>query len=390
MQIQGEQIMRSTINKTLKKTPSFSTKEHSKHALTTRKKAGQEKDFGKISAQLLRDALNAEAPLEVLARLTEALRQKFGLVNCGLFLARPDEGYLHQDTLAGTSIWSHEVGKPWALERGVVGRCFRKAKPQFVPDVKLDPDYVLADNSVVCEYAIPLVFRKKVLGVLNIESSNRRFLTEKRKEGLQELAHQIVGVIHLAHLGNRLTETTLALEIANSELKKATRRLKKMSLTDALTKIYNRRYFDDVIEKAFLRSTRQPELFSVVAIDIDHFKAYNDTYGHAAGDRILKTVATQMKLALLRKTDFLARHGGEEFIALLYADDENGALGVAERVVKSIAALKIPHQKSNYGVLTVSAGVASSKKHQTALSLMKSADEALYRAKQHGRNRAEK
>jgi diguanylate cyclase (GGDEF)-like protein len=382
-------MMGSVIKKTLKTTPPVS-KKYLKRTLLTNIKMGQEKDFGKISTQLLRDALNAEAPLEVLARLTEALRHKFGLVNCGLFLARPDEGYLHQDTLAGTSIWSHEVGKPWALERGVVGRCFRTAKPQFVPDVKLDPDYVLADDSVACEYVLPLIFRGKVLGVLNIESSNRRFLTEKRKEGLQELAHQIVGVIHLAHLGNRLTETTIALEIANSELKKATRRLKKMSHTDVLTKIYNRRYFDDAIEKAFLRSIRQPELFSVVAIDIDHFKIYNDTYGHAAGDRILKTVAMQMKLSLQRKTDLLARHGGEEFIALLYADDENDALGVAERIVRSISALKIPHQKSKYGVLTVSAGVASSKKHKTALSLMQSADEALYRAKQYGRNRAEK
>jgi diguanylate cyclase (GGDEF)-like protein len=131
-------------------------------------------------------------------------------------------------------------------------------------------------------------------------------------------------------------------------------------------------------------------MLSVMMIDIDSFKKYNDTYGHMAGDECLKTTADILSASLLRPDDFVARYGGEEFIAVMPGVDETGARTVAERMLENIQKRNIPHENSDAAeCVTLSIGVTTGKveRTHTADDFIKRADEMLYKSKQDGRNR---
>lgn len=178
------------------------------------------------------------------------------------------------------------------------------------------------------------------------------------------------------------------------KLEEANRQLLELSRTDALTGVANRRSFDDTLELECRRCRRAthkitgPESLSLLMIDVDHFKAYNDQYGHPSGDRVLARVAAAMKAALRRPSDFIARYGGEEFAVILPETPLDGALMVAERLRQAVAELEISHTRSSAAShVTVSIGAASSIAPET-LPLLLAADGALYEAKRAGRNRA--
>jgi len=158
---------------------------------------------------------------------------------------------------------------------------------------------------------------------------------------------------------------------------------------DSLTGIPNRRSFSENIMREFDRSRRDREPLSVIMGDIDCFKAYNDTYGHSAGDDCLRRVAQELKDSLNRPGDFCARFGGEEFIVILAATRSRGAMNVAERIRRAIEAIGFEH-KGNTGadVVTMSLGVSTVIDNNVGSyeELVRQADEALYRAKQGGRN----
>lgn len=158
--------------------------------------------------------------------------------------------------------------------------------------------------------------------------------------------------------------------------------LKKLSHTDALTDIPNRRKFDDVMQQEFVRTQRNHQPFSLLMIDIDHFKKFNDNYGHSQGDRVLKSVAGQLR-ALIRKPMMPFRFGGEEFAVILPRTSEKDARIIAERVRQHISSKRIGRHQ-----ITVSIGVAcqENKKFYTVNDLINGADEALYAAKDAGRN----
>jgi len=159
---------------------------------------------------------------------------------------------------------------------------------------------------------------------------------------------------------------------------------------DALTEIYNRRYFDENINIIMKSLSRSAGTLSLMMIDIDYFKKYNDTYGHSEGDVCLKSVATAFSECMKRKGDFVARCGGEEFIVVLPNTDEAGARIVAERLLQSTRELAIPHKASDVeNFVTVSIGVTTGTVNRTltADDFVKRADEMLYTSKQNGRNR---
>jgi diguanylate cyclase (GGDEF)-like protein len=139
------------------------------------------------------------------------------------------------------------------------------------------------------------------------------------------------------------------------------------------------------------RAFRMGHPLSVIMMDIDNFKAYNDNYGHGAGDECLQRVARALRENLPRSGDFVARYGGEEFVALLPCTEGEGALQVAERLREVVVSLEIPHAYSpTAGVVTISLGVASSgalASPEEAAALLKRADQGLYRSKREGRNR---
>ncbi len=168
------------------------------------------------------------------------------------------------------------------------------------------------------------------------------------------------------------------------------RQLEEQARTDKLTSLLNRRALDEALARAWKRTEDNPDVnFSVLFVDVDFFKLYNDTYGHKAGDYALMAVSRCIVGAVSRLADQPGRYGGEEFVVLLNGTDTVGASHVAKRIVGAIQGLKIPHERSPFGVLTVSIGVASMLRehHRSMDEVIKDADAALYRAKQDGRNK---
>ncbi|MNT37363.1 Phytochrome-like protein cph2 [compost metagenome] len=172
-------------------------------------------------------------------------------------------------------------------------------------------------------------------------------------------------------------------------LRAAHDKLEKLSLTDGLTGIANRRRFDQTLQLEWQRAARNHQGLALLIIDIDFFKSLNDTFGHPYGDACLVRIAAALHSALPRASDLAARFGGEEFAAILPATDGDGALAVAHKMQEAIAAAAIVHAPSRGGLVTASIGLALSDAGQTPEQLLAAADQALYRAKQNGRNRVE-
>jgi diguanylate cyclase (GGDEF)-like protein len=165
----------------------------------------------------------------------------------------------------------------------------------------------------------------------------------------------------------------------------------ELAQRDALTGLMNRRVFDERLEKLWELGVAEGRVIAVALIDVDHFKAYNDRYGHQAGDRALQRVAETLQAFVTRPADLLARYGGEEFAVLLHAVDGFEAEALADRMRRAVSDLGIEHRDSRNGVVTISAGVAlvepsRARRSHGALQL---ADQALYQAKVSGRNRVE-
>ena len=186
-----------------------------------------------------------------------------------------------------------------------------------------------------------------------------------------------------------VAERTGELEHSNRQLADSNARLAQLSNTDGLTGVSNRRAFDAALEAAWARAMRGGEPLALALVDVDHFKLYNDTYGHQDGDRCLQMVATALEAQCRRPDDMAARYGGEEFALLLPLNDEAGALRLADDARAAVAALHMPHAVSSHGIVTVSIGVAflTPLPGQSSELLLRRADQALYNAKRSGRNR---
>ncbi|MFM0557411.1 sensor domain-containing diguanylate cyclase [Paraburkholderia sediminicola] len=166
-------------------------------------------------------------------------------------------------------------------------------------------------------------------------------------------------------------------------------KLQHLARTDALTGLSNRGTFDDTLQKEWQRANRSGRPLSLLFIDIDQFKAYNDYYGHQAGDEVLRAVAQCVGLCVLRTADQVARYGGEEFVVTLADTDATGATNVAETIRRAVFDLNLEHVQSRYGRVTVSIGVVTShgRAAHDGATLVNMADSALYEAKSTGRNR---
>jgi diguanylate cyclase (GGDEF)-like protein len=175
------------------------------------------------------------------------------------------------------------------------------------------------------------------------------------------------------------------------ELQQSEAQLRQLATTDALTGLANRRRFDELFASTWRQAQREQLPVSVLMIDADHFKAYNDCYGHEAGDDCLRAIAAAIEQRALRAGDFAARYGGEEFMVLLANTDTEGALTVAQRIHAAVLELNIPHAGSPIGTVTLSIGVAMAIAHPGAdgAELLRVADRNLYAAKHAGRDRIE-
>jgi diguanylate cyclase (GGDEF)-like protein len=168
------------------------------------------------------------------------------------------------------------------------------------------------------------------------------------------------------------------------------RLLNDIAERDGLSGLYNRRMFDNLTTRLWLQAQRNQDALQVILVDIDQFKAYNDLYGHQAGDTCIRRVASIIARAAKRPFDFCARYGGEEFALVLYAPSGNDPTAVPEQIRRDIMALDIPHANADgTRMLTVSIGSATAQSNtkRSLAGLIQTADEALYRAKKLGRNR---
>lgn len=179
------------------------------------------------------------------------------------------------------------------------------------------------------------------------------------------------------------------IDCKDCELQQANEQLKALSMVDALMGIGNRRAMEVDLEHTHALAVRYQRNYAAVIFDVDYFKRYNDLYGHLAGDDALRRVSGYLQNCI-RKSDRLYRFGGEEILMLLSETSKAGATILAERIVTGLAALKLPHLASSFGIITISGGVACITEQDISRSwedLVNQADQALYAAKRQGRNR---
>jgi diguanylate cyclase (GGDEF)-like protein len=247
------------------------------------------------------------------------------------------------------------------------------AGPTVVPDMTRDPRFaahplVTGPARLRLYAAKPLIAPAgELLGSLCVLDRRSRPLGPEQVHALETLAHQVMELLEMRR-------TVIGLSLANA-------RLGQQNLTDALTAIPNRRAYDQKLAEEHARAKRTGTPLSLLLIDIDSFKQYNDSFGHPAGDAALHSVAHVLQ-ASLRPYDFLARYGGEEFALILPATTLEDALIVAERVRALVADTELPHRK-----LTISIGVARLNAETDLQTLVQTADNDLYRAKAGGRNK---
>jgi len=252
-----------------------------------------------------------------------------------------------------------------------------------------DSLFVATEPNVRFYAGVPLVTSKgEALGTICVMDVKARELTPDQREALQVLSREVMEQFELRRSISNLEQSVFKqeqyidqLQEYQRELEKARAEIESQSLTDPLTGAHNRRSFDIRFEEEFLRARRYKVACSLILLDVDHFKQYNDAFGHTSGDEALKSVAAILK-SDVRIHDLVARYGGEEFAVILPNTDIKGALVMGERFRRSIQRASWQHRQ-----ITISVGVASLHEGtQMPIDLLTESDANLYKAKQGGRN----
>jgi len=219
-------------------------------------------------------------------------------------------------------------------------------------------------NTYLC---IPILAQGEALGILHFQATDE------------------APVMADAELSFKTTFAgQVGLSVANIRLREA---LRAQSIKDPLTGLYNRRYLTEMLDREIRRAARAEQSLGILMLDLDHFKKFNDTYGHDAGDTVLREAASFLTKSI-RIEDIVCRFGGEEFVVILPTADLNASQARAERIRSKLRKLTVLHQGQSLGMITVSVGVAALPQHGTSpKELLDAADAALYRAKREGRDR---
>jgi len=287
----------------------------------------------------------------------------------GVFFVMHDS----REYLEATATWGEpEIGGPlfapeecWALRRG-------RLHLVDDPRIGLQCDHVKAAGAPLLPYlCVPMVVHSETVGLLHLQLGTDSIRGEgaQRLDVIQQLAATFADQVALAVTNLRLRET-----------------LRRQSIHDPLTGLHNRRYLQEVMQRELARTERKKTMLAVIILDVDHFKRFNDTYGHEAGDAVLRSLA-QLIERQIRGSDIACRYGGEEFILVLPEASLSIARQRGELLREAARGMHVALSGQTLGVVSISLGLALFPLHgRTPEELIQAADAALYRAKQAGRN----
>jgi diguanylate cyclase (GGDEF)-like protein len=343
----------------------------------------------------------------LLAEGLRALLENQGMERSSVFLVQDAllvnvAGLDWSDLMAG----EHSVGEapaaaPASLRvgEGIMGLAVATGEIQRCDDAASDERFARVQGSqpvgsLVC---LPIRYGEEVLGVLNVSHPEPRFFDLTRERLLRLFAAVLAQVVshwrHIHQMEAVIRARTEDLQRALDQAQELRERYEALAVVDDLTGLHNRRFFFPEAQAALSRARRYGEPFSVLTLDLDHFKRVNDLHGHAVGDRVLQDVGAALK-AMLREGDILARFGGEEFVFALPETGADGAVRLAQRVRECLSRMSWDVGRERLAV-TASIGIAALAKDDTAGStqehldrLLAQADKALYSSKEGGRDRA--
>jgi diguanylate cyclase (GGDEF)-like protein len=259
----------------------------------------------------------------------------------------------------------------YAFEQGKVAPCKGTtiASDSVLAQVFSSSETVVRNDPPVCAIGVPVRFGRVLLGALCVE-------------GIAAYDPELVTLLESCAL-------YVAARIDYENVLQSSERYEELALSDGLTGIANRRRLDEALASEWRRLMRERKPLTLLMIDVDYFKLFNDRYGHEAGDVCLKQIARLIQETVKRPADLIARYGGEEFVVLLPGTDQNGGVGIAEKLVAGVSDLGMPHAASPLGHVTVSIGIAAAvpTAQTNADVVLRAADRALYEAKHSGRNR---
>ncbi len=315
--------------------------------------------------QSVTETVNSSLELESIFRtVVQLLKETYGYTYVSIYLLEDFSLRLGAQVGYPQDLVIQEI----SIDAGIAGKTVRTQKTQFIPNVQEDPTFLIASYEVQSEICVPLLKNGNVLGVLNIESDSSRPLTEKDVNLLTSFANPVAMSIDNARLHARVIS---------------------LALTDGMTGLFNRRAFDQFLEIELDRAKRYNHALSLIVMDQDSFKEYNDTFGHPAGDERLKAIANIL-LMNVRNPDVAARYGGEEFAIILPHTTKEGAIILAERL-REIAEEQAPGEPGARAYIpgyTISLGVATFPYDgDTPSALLRAADNAEMSAKRLGKNR---
>jgi diguanylate cyclase (GGDEF)-like protein/PAS domain S-box-containing protein len=347
--------------------------------ITDRKKADEHLKIALLESEALAreskelselgDSLQSCQKVEEAYRMSQnALSGILGLRPGVLFVLNPSRDLVESVATWNNCSTTEPVFHPddcWALRRG---------KPYGGPGSPLPCSHIRASGATnyLC---VPLVAQGETLGVLYVEDKTSLLASSPKAVHFEQAT--------LKRRANAVAER-VSLALANLKLREL---LRNQSIRDALTGLYNRRYLEESLNRELQRAKRAGRSLSVVMLDLDHFKHFNDTFGHQVGDILLKEVAGVIK-GRVRAGDLACRYGGEEFSLIIAEVDTEGTLKCVESIREAIKHLSLHNRGQTLGTITVSAGIACHPIHgDNAEELIRAADEALYQAKKAGRDR---
>lgn len=339
---------------------------------------------------------------ELLRDAMRVLMENSDFERCSVFLLEDDTlmcaGGLDWPDLLNSDANEERRPKQFQLGEGIIGMAAETGNLQHCRDSRHEPRFLQMPQgshigSLIC---VPVLFADKVIGVVNVSHQRSDAFNEGHERLLAVFASflgQIISNWRYYHqMEEEIQRRTQELEAALHEAEELKRRYQHLSIVDELTGIHNRRFFFPEAHAALASAVRHRQAFTIMMVDLDHFKQINDLHGHSMGDKVLQVTAALLK-GQTREGDIIARFGGEEFVLALPHTDLDGARQLADRVLASLRSLafnaggKTLRVTTSIGISGLT-GLESPDRPDLLESLLRQADQALYFSKAHGRDQS--